>query len=282
MIIDSNSLKASNLDILAYGKNSPEEPSTRAQRALNDLFLQAQGKEWRDRYDIGASDAKPVEAGNPAAIQAYARLVCENVERLNSLIQSCRELLLPFSKTRTSWPVLKSKHPYLSEDEQKILKDLEVGKESGRHLDQFCKWKPGGRIATLADELMRFVADCGERHTARYALKEETPGVWPGFLWAQLQPRLPFGLELFAKPLCKRSYEKAAARLGPFSHTSIDSWERLIVDMLESCFDDAHCAGFLIKWFVTAPTRRKSPGRAKQHLIRRIRARLKSLVGLKS
>ena len=282
MIKESNSLDASTLDIPAYSINPSEEPATRARLALNDLFLQAQGKEWRGRYyaaEVG--DAKPVEPQESVAMLDYASLVCENVERLNSLISSHRALLLPFSKTRISWPILKSRHPHLSEDEQKILTHLQVGEESGRYLDQHCKWKPGGRVAMLAEELIRYVDDCSRRRALRYALKKNPPGGWPGFAYAQLEPRLPFQSELFARPLDKRSYEQAAARLGPFGQSSIGSWERLIVDMLKSCFDDARCAEFLIRSFVSAPTKRKSPGRAKQHLIRRIGARLKSLAGVK-
>lgn len=244
-----------------------------ARKALEELFLRAQGKEWRDRYTAALSEEKPIKGGDSAAVNEYVQLVCEHVELLNRLVTKHREHVLPVSRARVNWPVLKSKHPHLSEDERAILTLLEVGKESGFYLDEHSKWKPSGRIAWLVDELVQYVISCKNCHRRR---KERRPA------WVPLpRPHLPFETEIFARPLWNATFERRAAVLKHFDHASEPEWEALIVDMLESCFRDASCAGFLSRKFVTAPTKRKSLGRAKQHLLRRVRARLKSLAGRK-
>jgi hypothetical protein len=98
--------------------------------------------------------------GDPIAIQEYAKLVCEHVERLNCLVESYKKHLLPVSRKRFTWPILKSKNPKLSQDEKKMLAELEVTEGTGRHCDQYSKWTLGGPIAYLVDELLSWVEAC--------------------------------------------------------------------------------------------------------------------------
>jgi hypothetical protein len=141
------------------------EPSIKAAEALGQLFRQAQGLpglETPNSYTLApaAPAYKPVEGGDPDAIQEYARLVCEHVEKLNSLITSHRRNLLAVSQTRFTWPILKSIHPYFSENQKEILFALDVGGAINQHLAVYCRYKAGGRIAWLVDELLEWANYC--------------------------------------------------------------------------------------------------------------------------
>ena len=112
-------------------QTTSETPFEKARISLDQLFLQAQGQEWRDRYVAALSDVKPVLGGDPAAIRAYAGLVCEHVEKLNSLIKRPRSHLFPVSRSRFAWPVLKSKHPFLPKTKKGFSRLLKLGMSRG-------------------------------------------------------------------------------------------------------------------------------------------------------
>src|SRR5674476_349766 len=137
------------------------EPASNAATALEQLFCQAQGlRSWPTRtYSPvpAAPTYKPVAGGDPVAIQTYARLICEHVKNLNSLIGTHKKHLLPVSQMRVTWPILKSKHPHFSEDEKTILNALDVGSTTDRHLATYCRYKPAGKIARLVDELVWWI-----------------------------------------------------------------------------------------------------------------------------
>ena len=131
-------------------KKYKNEPSIKAAEALEQLFRQAQGLPRLPQpndYTIApaAPTYKPVAGGDPDAMLEYAWLVCKHVENLNSLIELHQKHLLPVSRKRFNWPILKSPHPFFSQDEQKILSTLDVGKKSGRNLDKYSKWPPHGK-----------------------------------------------------------------------------------------------------------------------------------------
>src|ERR1035437_8123825 len=117
---------------------SQSEPSVNARDALDQLFLQARGLPGlpphrtytRETY-LRAPDYEPVAGGDPDAIMEYAMLVCDHVKNLNLLVESHKKLLLPAFRARFTWPILKSTHPHLSQDERKIIPPNELGRDTG-------------------------------------------------------------------------------------------------------------------------------------------------------
>ena len=251
-----------------------ETLSSQANHALEALFLQAQGQEYLLPYPtVKVPSVEEVPADE--ALQAYAKLICDHVGRLNSLVQSHREALLPFSKKLTSWPILKSTHPHLSQDEQSILATLQVGSDSGCYFDRYSKWKLGGKIALLADELIAFV----NRHKDQQALRKRKPPVWAGLL----PPPTILGFDPFGdNPPARSRFAHTAAEIEPLGQTSVGHWEQLIGTILRRCYDETRFGAVLTRLFVTAPTKRKTPGRSKEYLIRKVSLRLKALAGVKA
>ena len=207
------------------------------------------------------------ENGNADAAVSYAYLLCRHVETLNALGLANPKLLRAFSRKCLRWPILKSPAPLLSQDEKRILKQLEIGKDSGRFLDQHSKWKPDGHLAQFVDDLLKAV-DLYRRVAVEKDLAFEM------ILFQQSLPACFFGR------LNEPKFRSATAKLKPFSKDSVRDWERIIVAKLKDCFVDPVCADYLSR-FVTAPSKRKSVGHAKQHLIRRVRERLHDLTGSK-
>ncbi len=151
-------------------QTQPDSPAYIARQALDDLFLQALGLPRLLKRGWGLDYAKPIAGGDPIAIQEYAKLVCEHVEKLNSLVESHKKHLLLVSRKRFTWPILKSKNPRLSQDEKKILRELEVTDETGRYCDQNSKWKPSGPTAYLVDELLSWVDACKKSGNDLYVI----------------------------------------------------------------------------------------------------------------
>jgi len=254
------------------------EPSIKAAEALGQLFRQAQGLpglETPNSYTLApaAPTYKPVVGGDPDAIQAYARLVCKHVENLNSLIGSHTKHLLPVSRTRFTWPILKSEHPVLSQDEDDILTMLEVGKETGRYFDRFSKWKPDGEIALLVDELLCW-ADYCKRESKR---NKEPVIIVPRTIYDRFEDHpLIAKLRKHLEPC-----ELEVARLKPLERNSVAEWVEFVRALLDDCFNDRHCAKFLASGFVFAESREQKHGfsRAKSYLVSKVLKRLKALAG---
>ena len=262
-----------------------DSPAFNARQAFDDLFLQAQGLPWRLKTGWGLVYAKAKPGGDPIAIQEYAKLVCEHVEKLNFLIESHKKHLLPVSQKRFTWPILKSEHPHFSQDEKKILNALEVGKGTGRFFDKYSKWKPGGLIAYLVDELLSWVEACKDKGKYFYTTTiMRKPRLLRGsaveLLYDRDSPHTV--VARLRKHLAK--HQKAAASLKPLTQDSINEWEKFFTALLTDCFKDARCAQLLSKVFVKAESRKKKEGRygvAKQHLIRKVCERLRAFAGVK-
>jgi hypothetical protein len=255
---------------LAELEKNQNEPAVKAREALEQLFLQAQGIEWRGRYEAALSDVKPVEGGDAAALEAYSRLVCEHVENLNSLVESHTKHFLPVSRTRFTWPILKSEHPLFSQDENEIFTLLQVGKGTGRYFDRISKWKPSGKIALLVDELLWWVDACKQKPT----LKQNY------FAWQNLyfcnEENCPHPvIARLRKHLQRR--EKSAARLKSLDRKSVEAWEELFVALLNDSFKDASCATFLRLNF--AAESKDTTGKAREYIIRKVCARLITFAG---
>jgi hypothetical protein len=263
------------VDLKIYQK----EPSAiTAREAFDQLFQQALGLPPPNSYNT-APAYMPVKGGDPVAIQEYARLVCEHVENLNSLITSHRRNLLPVSQTRFTWHVLKSKHPYYSEDHKEILTALDVGSAASRHLDAYCKYKPAGNIAWFVDELLWWKDACTRNLTPK-------PSWYPAFA---IQNPYRCDDDCCDHPIVARlrkhlePRESDAARLKLLDKNSVKEWANFIRSLLHDCFADRRCAEFLSRIFVPAKSRKQQHGysRAKSHLVPKVIKRLNALVGVK-
>lgn len=265
-----------------------KSPVYRARKALEDLRHQAMGLEWRPVWGR-PGQKEPIERNDSAAIE-YAQLVCEHVEYLNQLIKTHREKLLPVSRKRFTWPILRSEHPQLCQDEKQILKELQVGKETGRFFDQSSKWKSNGKIAYLVDELLRWVDACQNPPTSYILRRRKRPmnslrsvrranlasafatGIDTLYAYGCGHPLLAF-LKNHLKPR-----EQAALALAPLSEDTYEKWDAFFVGLLKDCFEDQDCAYCLAQ---LATESRNTPGLAKEYVIRKVRERLRSFAGLK-
>jgi hypothetical protein len=134
------------------------DPARAAAKALDELFLQAQGKEWRNRYDVALSKVKPVGGGDPVAMEAYARIVREHVERLNSLIVSHREFLLAYSRKCFNWPVCIGKRKPFGDDADDIISKLQVGAETIAN-DPNARFNPNGKFGKIVMAVLERIDD---------------------------------------------------------------------------------------------------------------------------
>jgi hypothetical protein len=209
--------------------------------------------------------------GNADAAVSYANLLGRNVKKLNALVLANPKLFRAYSRECLNWPILKSPAPHFCQDEKWILNQLEIGKDSGRVLDQHSKLKPDGRVASLVDNIIEAI----NLHRRIDIEKDETGSSSLAFEMILFQQRLP---TCFYGKLSEAEFKSAASKLKPFSKSSVGDWDQVIVAKLIDCFKDRQCAAFLCG-FATAPTKSKSPGRAKQYLIQRVRKRLLGLAG---
>ena len=143
-------------DLAEWEKNK-NEPSVKAREALHELFLQAQGLSPSCPYTTPAY--KPIVGGDPVAIQEYVRLVREHVENLNSLIATHREFLLPISRNLFSWPIRISKRKPFGDDRDKLIEDLEVGKETIAN-DPTARFNPKSKFGKVAWKLIERIEQC--------------------------------------------------------------------------------------------------------------------------
>jgi hypothetical protein len=140
------------------------QPSTKAREALDQLFRQAKGEgelgsELLLLRSYSATSTprtpayKPVVGGDPDAIREYAKLVREHVEKLNSLIATHRDLLLPYSQKCFNWPVRVAKRKPFRDDADDIIRKLEIGKETIAN-DPNARFDPTRKFGNVALNLI--------------------------------------------------------------------------------------------------------------------------------
>ena len=133
------------------------QPSTKAREALYQLFFQAIGApppaaKTANSYNI-APTYETVEGGDPAAMQEYARIVCEHVGNLNSLVATHREFLLPVARKSSAWPIRVGRRKLFGDDPDEILCGLEVGKETIAG-DPNARFNPRSKLGAIAFKLI--------------------------------------------------------------------------------------------------------------------------------
>ena len=138
-----------------------DDPFAYASKALGELFLQAQGKEWCNTRDYTGTGCKinPVAGGDAAAIAAYAHLVCEHVKNLNLLIATHRKFLLPYSQKCFCWPVRISKRKPFGDDAVDIIRQLQVGSDTIAG-DPTARFNPDSKFGKVAWTLIQRIEQC--------------------------------------------------------------------------------------------------------------------------
>jgi len=151
-------------------KTHEDQPAYKARNALDQLFLEAQGIEWRDRNKAALRDCKQVTGGDAAALEAYSHIVCEHVRKLNSLTNDKNLLskLLPHSRTCLAWPVRISRRKVFGEDADELISRLEVGKDTIAG-DPAARFNPKSKFGKLAWEIIARIEQC--RNTPACILK---------------------------------------------------------------------------------------------------------------
>jgi hypothetical protein len=251
-------------------------PGENATHALDEFYKHITGEGF-SHVGLGIK----VRNAHPRSVLLYAQIVCDHVERLNELIPTHREYLKSLSRKRVTWPILKSPHPYLSQNEKQVFIELDIGKSIGVPINSHCKWKLEGSIAELVEELRAWVGACKKKGKQSFS--------WRGRIHtlSSLEYLYYSEPEFCPHPVISNlrehlsRFETSAAKLADLSCDSVECWVKLTTNVIEECFDDPHCATFLSRTFVTAKSRKQQSGYglAKQNLIGRIRKRLESLAG---
>jgi hypothetical protein len=187
-----------------------KKPANKAREALDQLFLQSQGKELLDRYTASSridDDEKPVVGGDPAAIRAYASLVREHVANLNFLLSTYRELVLPFSRNCFSWPMLISKRKVFGDDADELIRVSQVGEDTIAN-DPAARFDPTKKFGKVAWNLL-----------GRIEYRRAMP---PGFF------------ESYAKP----SWASAAQKLRAFSTKASSEEQKNWLEVMEQVLDE--------------------------------------------
>ena len=93
--------------------------------------------EWRNRTKTVFDLALDADAN---AIGTLVRQTMEGCRVLRELTEAKPELLRPYARKSWAWPVLKSLHPHLSDDHEKILKTLQLGADTPLEIDASARW----------------------------------------------------------------------------------------------------------------------------------------------
>ncbi len=149
-----------------------------AAKALDELFLKAQGIEWRNRYEAALSEVKPIEGGDPTAIRNYAQLVREHVKKLNSLITTHRGMLLPYSQKCFNWPVNFSTRKAFGDDAKDIISKLQVGAQTIANDDPKARFNPKSRFGKIALDVLGRIESCRTESPSWFSSMHEAKEPW--------------------------------------------------------------------------------------------------------
>lgn len=164
--------------------------------------------------------------------------------------------LFEFASRACYWPVVQSPGlGFLDAEQADILKILRVGSAVPISVVN-TKWHPHDGIGKLAMDLWHRVYN---RRLFEHPLDADDP---------------------VADHQAAKRFRKQAAALPPFSEKSLEQWWTLAKGVLERRWNDPGQQEDLTK-LVTAESKRKSPGRAKEHLFRTVRERFESMAGMK-
>jgi hypothetical protein len=81
------------------------------------------------------------EDGNQTAASRLAELLRKSVHRLTALAKSNAAVLRPVARKSWKWPVMKSRHPLLSDEHEEFLGNLNLGYDLPFHFDRSSHWR---------------------------------------------------------------------------------------------------------------------------------------------
>lgn len=179
------------------------------------------------------------EAGNATAATAIAKILRKYVGRLSALAESKPDLLQSTARRSWRWPVMKSRHPYLNDNHERLLKRLQLGEDTPLEIHESARWimDAAGEIAfalllhldTAHAQKQRDVFDYGR-------------------------------------------IGRAMSELPPFSADCDDGWWTIAEVVFLAAYpqpEDIPELAALIK----APSKRRSPGRIKAAILRLLKER---------
>jgi hypothetical protein len=111
-------------------KTVPQRIASQTQELINSLFILA-------------------DQGHPVAASSLVELLRGSVSRLTELAKNKPELLRRVARKSWKWPVMKSRHPLLSDDHEAIFSTLNLGYDLPFYFDNKSKWRfdEWGKIA---------------------------------------------------------------------------------------------------------------------------------------
>ena len=79
--------------------------------------------------------------GNEEAASSVAEILLRGVSQLTELAKANPNLLRGAARRSLKWPVLKSRHPYISEEHEKLFGELNLGYDLPFYFDRSSHWK---------------------------------------------------------------------------------------------------------------------------------------------
>ncbi|HWN97557.1 MAG TPA: hypothetical protein VNT99_21190 [Methylomirabilota bacterium] len=174
---------------------------------------------------------------NEAAIEYVLQITRQGCVFLKGLSETNPELLRPAARRSWRWPVLKSLHPYLSDEHELICKNLQLGQDTPFEIHPSARWKTDA-AGVIAFCLLTYLYDARERDAG------------------------PLGKHLSAFP--------------KFSEDSAPRWWKVGQYLLLLAYPNPERVPEL-ESLVKAPSHRKSPGRVRFRIMKILRDRFLSL-----
>jgi hypothetical protein len=200
---------------------------------------------WLQGDHIIAILAQKAGDGNANAALELARLASLATWRLTRICKAKPELVRTLARLRRAWPVIKKRNAKLSEEEKELFARIQLGADDFIELDpQTARWKfdDAGKIAySLLDYIRR----------ARKSSKDS----------------------IFS---CGTVGKVAKEKLKDFDDESAPQWWTFAKEILLFSYPEPHVIEELNGLIPASSRKRKSPGRMKQAILEKLRARFLS------
>lgn len=258
-------------------KRKPGPPFPQAARdAIRKSRAEREGEALRGLCAIAAStlDSATVEASQAfaaqpeaagEAVQPLVQSLTFAVRQLNAMAQTKPGLFKATAATMPMWPANATRHTTLGDalPGQTMLKSIGLGSALPGTFDG-ARWKVSDELSRIAEAYVRGIANA---RAAILAGKPEDAG--PQFMapahWLSYAPPSP---DLLAK----------IKALPPLDSDSWQAWSSVAEAHLRQRLSDPKDAARLGE-LVTAPKRRKSPGRAVAYIRQQLRKRIAGIAG---
>ena len=208
---------------------------------------------WKsfDLYTAGTSIigilSQRARDGDADAALELARLAGEATENLTKICKAKPELVLPLSRLRRAWPVIKHKRAKLSDDEKDLFAAIQLGADDFIELDaQTAKWTwdDAGKIAY---GLLNFL---------RRSRGSQPHGFDNGAISKFVKEKLP------------RDFDD--------DDENAKAWWKVAKEILLFSYPEPHAVQELSRLVPMDSPKRKSPGRFDQAIFRKLKSRFLS------